>query len=378
MVVQTQAHIQTNPSWLTLQSKSAYDPSLMEPTAPPRWKRWLRGVLIGCLSFAAVLVTSWSVAALVVDLPTASLRYPAALLYLILVGIAAWRVRGARKRVVVCFAGFLVVLVWWLSLKPSNDRHWQADVDRTPWVDVNGDQATIHNFRNCSYRAQFDYTCDWLTKTVSLSQLRSVDLAITYWGSPYIAHPIVSFQFGDGDYVAGSIETRKEVGEGYSAILGFFRQYELIYVFADERDVIRLRTNFRHGEEVYLFHTTAGPQWARELFLEYAARANQLHQHPEWYNALTRNCTTNIFWQMAITGLLPAGTSLHDWRILLNGRGDEMLYKGGNLAGNLPFPELKEDAHINQAARAANDDPQFSLRIRAGRPGFEFLNGPEP
>jgi hypothetical protein len=137
--------------------------------------------------------------------------------------------------------------------------------------------------------------------------------------------------------------------------------------------VIRLRTNFRHAEDVYLFHTTAGPEWARKLFLEYAMRADQLHQRAEWYNALTSNCTTNIFQQMALTGRLPAGSTRHDWRILLNGRADEMLYDGGNLAGNLPFPELKQDARINQAALAANDDPQFSLRIRAGRPGFELL-----
>ncbi len=347
----------------------------MEPTTPPRWKRWLRVFLIGCLWLVALLLTIWALAALAIDLP-AALRYPVAALYLILVGIAVWTARGTFRRLSICLAGFLVVLAWWLSLKPSNNRQWQADVDRTPWVVVDGDQVTIHNFRNCFYRAEVDYTCDWLTKTVFLSQLRGVDLAITYWGSSYIAHPIVSFQFGDGNYVAGSIETRKEVGEGYSAILGFFRQYELIYIFADERDVIRLRTNFRHGEDVYLFHTTAGPEWARKLFLEYAARANQLHRRPEWYNALTSNCTTNIFHEMALIGHLPAGSTRYDWRILLNGRGDEMLYKGGNLAGNLPFPELKEDAHINQAAHAANEDPKFSLRIRAGRPGFEFLKAP--
>jgi hypothetical protein len=273
----------------------------------------------------------------------------------------------------ICVAGFLVVLIWWLSLKPSNNRNWQADVAQTPWVDINGDQVTIHNFRNCDYRAEFDYSCQWLTKTVSLSQLRGGDVAITYWGSPYIAHPIVSFQFGDDTYIATSIETRKEVGEGYSAVLGFFRQNELIYVLADERDLIRLRTNYRTGEDVYLFHTTAGPEWSRELFLEYVERANQLHQRPEWYNAMTSNCTTNIFRQMASIGRLPAGSTQYDWRILLNGRADEMLYKGGNLAGNLPFPELKERARINDAAHAADHDPDFSERIRMGRPGFEYL-----
>lgn len=279
------------------------------------------------------------------------------------------------RRLAVCFVGFALVLAWWLSLKPSNNRNWQADVSRTPWAEIHGDQVTIHNFRNCDYRAEFDYTCQWLTKTLSLSTLRGMDLAVTYWGSPYIAHPIVSFQFGD-DYVAASIETRKEVGEGYSAIKGFFRQYELIYIFADERDLIRLRANFRQHEDVYLFHTTASPEWSRQVFLEYLSSANQLHQKPEWYNALTSNCTTNIFREMALTGRLPAGSTLHDWRILLNGRADEMLYDGGNLAGNLPFVELKKDALINPAARAADNSPDFSGLIREGRPGFEFLKSP--
>jgi len=356
--------------------ETAYDPSLVKPTSPPRWKRWSQAFLAGFLWMVVVSLTIWSAAALVIDLPAKALRYPIAFSYLILLGIALWKVHGKFRRMAVCLAGFLLVLGWWLSLKPSNDRHWQADVNRTPWVEISGDQITIHNFRNCEYRAEFDYNCEWLAKTFDLSQLRGVDLAITYWGSAYIAHPIVSFQFGDEDYVATSIETRKEVGEGYSAILGFFRQYELTYIFADERDLIRLRTNFRKAEDVYLFHTTAGPEWGRKLFLEYALRANQLHQHAEWYNALTSNCTTNIFQQMALTGHLPAGSRRYDWRILLNGRGDEMLYKGGDLAGRLSFPELKEKAHINQAARAANDDPQFSHRIRAGRPGFEFLAAP--
>jgi hypothetical protein len=338
-----------------------------------RSNRWLKGLLLGLCWLVLALLTLWSVAALAIDLSIRWLRYPASFLYLAVLVVAVSLTRGNFRRMLICVAGFLVVLIWWLSLKPSNNRNWQADVAQTPWVDINGDQVTIHNFRNCDYRAEFDYSCQWLTKTVSLSQLRGGDVAITYWGSPYIAHPIMSFQFGDDTYIATSIETRKEVGEGYSAVLGFFRQYELIYVLADERDLIRLRTNYRTGEDVYLFHTTAGPEWSRELFLEYVERANQLHQRPEWYNAMTSNCTTNIFRQMASIGRLPAGSTQYDWRILLNGRADEMLYKGGNLAGNLPFPELKERARINDAAHAADHDPDFSERIRMGRPGFEYL-----
>lgn len=329
------------------------------------------------LYLLAALLTLWASAALYIDLRILSIKHLAGVSYALLVVFLLTRVSGHLRRFLVCVACFAVVLLWWLQLKPSNHRPWEPDLSQTPWAEIENDKVILHNFRYCEYRAEFDYTCQWLTKSLDLSQLRGIDLAITYWGSPYIAHPILSFQFGDHDYVAASIETRKEIGEGYSAVLGFFRQYELVYVFADERDLIRLRTNYRKGEEVYLFHTAANPQWARTLFLEYLARANQLHEHPEWYNALTRNCTTVIFRSMADIGRLPPGTSLHNWQILLNGRSDEMLYRGGNLEGGLPFPELKESAHINAAAQQADHAPDFSRRIRTGRPGFEFLSAGE-
>jgi hypothetical protein len=263
---------------------------------------------------------------------------------------------------------FACVLVWWLSLRPSNDREWKPDVAQTAWADIDGDQITIHNFRNCDYLTETDYTPHWEKKTVNLSQLRGVDVFITYWGSPWIAHPIVSFDFGDQGYVAMSVETRKEVGEDYSAIRGFFRYYELIYTIADERDVVRLRTNYRKGEEVYLYHTRTAPEQAQTIFFDYLRRANTMRDHPEWYNALTNNCTTNVASHVAQSR---AGESVRwDWRILLNGKGDEMMYERGDLAGDLPFAELKQNAYINPAARAADNAPDFSRLIREGRTGF--------
>ena len=170
--------------------------------------------------------------------------------------------RGRGKAIAICLAGFALVLAWWLTLKPSNDRAWQPDVAQTAWAEIDGDHVTIHNVRNCDYRTEGDYTPHWETRSYDLAQIRGMDIFLTYWGSPWIAHPIVSFQFGDNDYIAMSIETRKEVGEQYSAIRGFFRYYELIYTVSDERDVVRLRTNYRKGEETYLFHTRATPEHA--------------------------------------------------------------------------------------------------------------------
>jgi hypothetical protein len=343
-------------------------PALHRRSAIRRVLRW-PGLALAWL--IATGLVGWSIAALSIDLPAPSLRLPVAIVFGLAVLAALILVRGARRKMLACLAGFAVVLAWWLTLAPSNDRNWQADVDRTAWADIDGDRVTIHNLRNFDYRTETDYTPHWETRTYDLSQLRGADLFITYWGSPWIAHPIVSFDFGGGDHVAFSIETRKEVGEEYSAFKGFFRQYELIYIIADERDVIRLRTNYRVGEEVYLYRTTATADSARAVFLDYLRSANLLHAQPAFYNAVTSNCTTNI----RIHTKAAAGdkTPPWNWRLLLNGTADAYAYAHGRFVGNVPFPVLKEQAHINEAARAADSAPDFSARIRQGRIGF----GPE-
>jgi hypothetical protein len=331
---------------------------------PPLWRRVAGVVGRGFALLLVVLVTGWAVAALYFDLLSGySLRSVAASGYGIAMLGTLLAFRGRGRGIAICAAGFVLVLAWWLTLKPSNDRTWQPDVAQTAWAEINGDHVTIHNVRNCDYRTEGDYTPRWETRSFDLSQIRGMDIFFTYWGSPWIAHPIVSFQFGDHDYIAMSIETRKEVGEEYSAVRGFFRYYELIYTVSDERDVVRLRTNYRKGEETYLFHTLATPEHARITFLNYLKKINRIRNRPEWYNALTNNCTTNI--------ATLAGEPQWDWRVLLNGHADEMLYERGDLAtGNLSFAQLKEQAHINAAAKAAGDDPDFSRRIREGRAGF--------
>jgi len=344
-------------------------PVLIEDRKP--WRRWAGWISNGLLAMVGLVLTLWGCAALWFDFPHQGWKLPLIVVYLLFLTVGCWQATGLRKKFAVVAIGFLAVLVWWLSLKPSNSRDWQPDVAQTPWSETQGDQITIYNIRNCDYRAEFDYTCQWLTRTISLSKIAGMDIFITYWGSPWIAHPIVSFDIQGEAPVPMSIETRKEVGETYSAVRGFFRYYELIYIVSTERDVIRLRTNYRKDEEVYLFHTKASSQLAQAVFLDYLRRANSLHTKPEWYNAATDNCTTNVAVHVrdAEHGILPL-----DWRILLNGKSDEMLYQEGYLAGDLPFAKLKEEAHINAAARAANNDPDFSMRVRENRPGFPSIS----
>ena len=335
--------------------------------------RVLRAVVIGLVWLVLAGLTAWAAAALYVDLPIKDAGLPAAVVYLATIAAALILIAGARRKAAACAIGFVAVLAWWLTLAPSNDRAWQGDVTETSWAEIDGDTVTIHNVRNYDYRSEFDYTPHWETRTYNLNDIRGADLFITFWGSPWIAHPIVSFQFGDDDHVAFSVETRKEEGEDYSAFRGFFRQYELIYIIADERDVVRLRTNYRTGEEVYLYRTTAKPDAARAIFLSYLESANELHEKPAFYNAITSNCTTNIrVHTKVVTG---AKTPPWDWRLLLNGKGDEFAYQKGRLAGGLPFDQLKQQAHINDAARAADQSDQFSRLIREGRAGFGANQG---
>jgi len=200
---------------------------------------------------------------------------------------------------------------------------------------------------------------------VGISQITGIDLAIDYWGSPWIAHPIVSFQFTDAPPLCFSIETRRKLGQTYSAIEGLYRQFELIYIVADERDVIRVRTNYR-DEDIYLYHTTISPARARERFLEYIHSLNALRNKPRWYNAITTNCTTSIRTQHPPKERIP-----WDWRILLNGKGDELMYERHFIVTDgLPFAELKSRSLIDTRARAANDSPDFSQLIRVGLPGL--------
>jgi hypothetical protein len=312
--------------------------------------------------FIVTLVTLWALAALYIDVRIPALRIPLALLYAL--GIATVLVKyGTRpKAAATCLAGFCIVLAWWAGLKPSNEGAWRPDTRQTAWAEVNGNRATIHNLRNCDYHAEFDYTSCWIDRTVDLSQIRAADLFFINWGLRWIDHTILSFQFGDNEHIAFSVEPRAKIGQPYSAILGFFRQYELIFVAADERDVIRLRTNYRKGAEVYLYRTRIQPDEARDIFLTYLNYLNQLRDHPEWYNPLTRNCSTTM--SRKIIGDLnnpqPLKLSL-----------DELLYSRGRLVtGGLPFPELKRREHINAAARAANQSRDFSALIRVGRVGF--------
>ena len=328
--------------------------------------RLLRILGLTILWIVLVILNIWAVAALYVDCRIAWLRIP--LVVISLAVLIFLMIKVPRRRALSSVLCVFVVMAWWLSLKPSDVGDWQPDVARRAWADIAGDQITVHNVRNCDYRTETEYSNCWSDRSYNLSDLRAVDLFFTNWGPPLIGHPIVSFDFGNNQHLAFSIEARYKVGQTYSAILGFFRQYELIFIAADERDVIRLRTDYRKDEEVYMYRLSVTPDITRRFFLTYLTYLNYLHDHPEWYNAVTKNCTTTL--DSKLTEDLPNPKGWN-YQFLLNGTLDELLYDRGRLVtGGLPFPELKRREHINAFAQTVNQSPDWSALIRQGRVGF--------
>jgi len=320
------------------------------------------------VTLMVVLATAWGSLALWYQLPmTTASKYAFITLWCMLVlGLlfALW-----RRRPWLALGGFLLLfallLVWWNTLAPSNQRVWVDDLAKLTTGRVEGSQVTLNNVRNFDWRSDEDYVPRWETRRYVLDRLTSVDLATSYWGMPAIAHVLVSFGFDDGQFVVFTVEIRKERGERYSEIGGFFKQFELSIVAADERDALRVRTNVR-DEDVYLYRVNMSEEAMRALFLSYIEQTNQLEEGPRFYNTITANCTTIVFDMMRqIVQGLPM-----DYRLLLTGYLPDYVRDVGGLQANLGLEELQRRGRITERAQQAGDDPEFSRLIRDGVPGW--------
>jgi len=326
----------------------------------------MRRLGLGVLILAVFGTTAWCAGALEYSplLPPA-LRSPAAVLFLVATA-ASFLLLPRRRRTL---AGFAIVagalIAAFLAIPASNDRDWQPEVAVAPHATVDGDRVTIHGVRNFHYRSETDFDPHWEDRSYDLRELDSLDVVASYWSGPHIAHILLSFGFGGKDYVAISIETRKERGEVYSTLGGFFKLYELVYVVADERDLIGVRTTYRQPpEDVYLYRVLVPRERIRRLFLDYLRGMNDLAEHPRFYNTLTTNCTTGALFHTRVN----PGSPRLSWKVLLSGHLPEYLYELGGLDPSLPFPELQRRSWVDERARAADDAPDFSQRIRAEPP----------
>ena len=273
--------------------------------------------------------------------------------FLIAAFAGLWGVWTQDLRLVLSFAVvFLGLLGWWHGLKPSHQRDWIPELARLPEITRDGDILTVANLRDFRWRTEQDYDPRWESRRYDLSKLTGADLFLSYWSGETIAHLLLSFTFSDSTPLTISIEIRREKGEEYSALAGFFRSYEMAYVAADERDLIGLRTHARK-EDTRLFRLAGTPQQARDVLLAYVADINRLAKEPRWYNTLTTNCTTVVY----------------DPRVLLSGYLPGYLRDIGAVRRDMPLAELVQRGRIGEAGRKlALDDPDFSAKIREGVP----------
>ena len=319
-------------------------------------------LLVGARVLASVvlsILSVWGGLALWFQLPV--LRLPAVVVW----GVGAvvtlvlwWRKRDARVALP-WLAAMIALMAWWSTLQPTHNRVWADDVSRMVTGQVTGSMVTLDQVRNFDWRSDADYTQRWEARSYDLDRLRSVDVAMSYWMGPAIAHTLVSFGFADGRYLTFSIEIRKQRGESFDAIAGFFKGFETVLIAADERDILRVRTNVR-DEDMYLYRLKMSPEAMRSLFLAYLDEGAKLKREPRFYNTLTANCTTIIF-EMARR--IDPGLPL-DWRLLASGYLDRYLFDIGALADGQDFEMLRRNAHITERARAADKAGDFSTRIR--------------
>jgi hypothetical protein len=270
--------------------------------------------------------------------------------------------RSWRRRIgLALFVLLAVCVAAWASIRPSNDRVWSADQAVLPHVEFHGDSVTVHRIRNVRYETTDRYEVAHYDRTFDLRRLESVWFMVEpFAGFQGPAHTLVSFGFQGGEYVAISVEVRKETGEEFSPLKGVLRQYELMYVVADERDVLKLRSNYRH-DDVFLYPMRSTPEQRRALFVDMLERADRLREHPEFYNTLTSTCTTNIV--RHVNRLAPGRIPL-SWKVLLPGYSDELAMDVGLIDTDLPLAEARRRFRINDRALQYADSPDFSTRIR--------------
>lgn len=249
-----------------------------------------------------------------------------------------------------------------LLVRPRGDRDWSEDQARTATAAFHGDTVAIRNVRNFDYQSTDRWTPHWEDRQYDLAQLESAWFIVEPFGDVRgPAHTFVSFGFRDGRYLAVSVEVRKEKGEAFDPLKALFRRYELFYVVGDERDLVRLRSNYRR-DSVFVYKVATEPAKARALLEDMLQRANRLAARPEFYNTLTSTCTTNL---VAHVNRIAPQKVPFSYKVLLPGYSDELAYDIGLLDRSVPFHELRRRALINARAAAADTAEDFSARIRA-------------
>ncbi len=255
----------------------------------------------------------------------------------------------------------LAIIVAQIVIKPSNDRNWSTDQAILPYAEINGNLVHIHNIRNFSYKTTKEYTPAYYDKVFDVDKIKNVYFVIEpFSGIAPSAHTLLSFEFEGNQFVSISVEIRKEKGESFSPVRGLFNQYELMYVIADERDVIKLRSNYRK-DKVYVYPIKTTKEKIKIAFLDMVTRANTMKDNPEFYNTLTNTCITNIV--SHVNKITPKKVPF-SLKVLFPKNADKLAYDLGMIDTNLSFEEARAKFLINERAEKHADSPDFSLKIR--------------
>jgi len=331
------------------------------------WK-WLVVPLIGLV---VILTALWSVCAIyLAKSPAYSIRIIAASVF-ILSNITVFLNTKRRWYFLVFFGStFIAVIIWWSLIPPSNNRNWADQTSVLSYAAFSNNFVTVHNVRNFDYKSKKEFTTNYYTKTYNLNKLKKLYLVVSYWdNNRAIAHTMLDFEFENGDCLVLSVEVRREKGEEYSAFKGLFKMNEIIYILADERDVIRLRTNFEN-EKVYLYPLRFSDVKIRMLLVDILNKVNKLKEKPEFYNAITENCTVSLVNHFAN---ISENKKKFYIEYLLNGFLDWRLYENGVIETKLPPKEAKQTYFISDIAKETGSDANFSKKIRAHLPGGTLL-----
>ena len=296
------------------------------------------------------------------NLPWPSARLALAIAFALFSVWAFWIWR-ARRASLAGYAAFAAVAIWWIAIPPSHDRPWRPEVAVMPRAIVDGDRVRFTGVRNFKYRSRHDFDVRYEEREVQISHLKGIDFYVSYWAEGPVGHTFLSFVFDNAPPVSVSIETRPEVGEGFDPLASMFKQFELIYVVGDERDLVGSRVLHR-PERVYLYRLNTTPADARELFMIYLERINELADRAEFYHLLSNSCTINII--RYARAVQPSRR--FDIRHFLNGWIDGYLYDSGRLTTDIPFDEMRAHSLIDDEVRAAIDAPDFSRLIRKDLP----------
>ena len=305
------------------------------------------GIITGASLLACALVAVWMIGAIYYDACGGAAwgRWVVMVWAVAVIAMfAAWR--PLWQPIVALVGVEWLFLAWWFRLKPSNDRDWDPSMAVLPRAVIAGDAVTIENVRNLEYRSIDDFTAKYETRTYHLSNIKGVDVIFFDWGDGLRGHPAMVFDFGCDGRICMSIEARITKEQSYSVFRSLYRQQELMFVAADERDVILRRTKYSKHQWAYLYSLNSNVEELTRVFLDYVNTINQLYESPRWYHVLFTNCTTSFY-------KLPSTKVRWDWRVIANARLDRVLYRDGRLDRTLPYKELRRLAYLNDIANAA-------------------------